>query len=97
MFVQFVPSVEVWIWKALAYAASQFRTALLIECVAPRSTRSDCGSLTALDHRVPVFPSTAADAGKLAFSVDDAVAALPCDSRVPPPVEPPGVPATDIS
>src|SRR3954462_15027742 len=50
--------------------------------VAPRSTCSHCGSLKALDHRVPVLPSTAADAGKAELSVDDAVAVLPCDSRV---------------
>jgi hypothetical protein len=29
-----------------------------------------------------VFPSTAFDAGNVAFSVDDAVAGLPCDSNV---------------
>src|SRR5215472_5729534 len=42
----------------------------------PRSTSSHCGSENALDHRVPVFPSTAFEAGKLAFSVEDAVAVL---------------------
>jgi len=41
----------------------------------PRSTSSHCGSENALDQRVPVLPSTALEAGKLAFSVDDAVAA----------------------
>src|ERR1700744_3399288 len=46
-------------------------------CDDPRSTSSHCGSENALDHRVPVFPSTALDAGKLAFSSDEAVAALP--------------------
>ena len=50
--------------------------------VDPRSTWSHCGSLAALDHRVPVLPSTAALAGVPAFSTDDAVAGLPCDSRV---------------
>jgi hypothetical protein len=34
-----------------------------------------------LDQRVPVLPSTAADAGVDAFSVDEAVAGLPWDSR----------------
>src|SRR5580693_4473627 len=53
-----------------------------MEAVAPRSTSSHCGSLNALDQRVPVLPSTAADAGNDAFSTDDAVAVLPCDSRV---------------
>src|SRR5215472_3561611 len=39
----------------------------------PRSTSIHCGSENALDQRVPVFPSVALAAGKLAFSVDDAV------------------------
>ena len=47
-------------------------------CDEPRSTSSHWGSENALDHRVPVFPSTAFEAGKLAFSSDDAVAVLPC-------------------
>src|ERR1035437_10109719 len=47
--------------------------------VAPRSTCSHCGSLNADDQRVPVLPSTAADAGVPAFSVEEAVAALPCE------------------
>jgi len=38
----------------------------------PRSTSSHCGSEKALDQRVPVLPSTALEAGKLAFSVEDA-------------------------
>src|SRR5688572_16957723 len=41
---------------------------------APRSTWIHCGSLNALDQRVPVLPSTALAAGVPAFSVDDAVA-----------------------
>jgi hypothetical protein len=50
---------------------------------APRSTCSHCGSENADDQRVPVLPSTAADAGKTpAFSLDEAVAGLPCESRV---------------
>src|SRR5947209_18249304 len=48
----------------------------------PRSTWSHCGSEKALDQRVPVLPSTAADAGKVAFSVEEAVAVFPWDSRV---------------
>src|SRR5580693_7232935 len=40
----------------------------------PRSTWSHCGSENALDQRVLVLPSTAADAGNDAFSSDDAVA-----------------------
>src|SRR5258708_22251069 len=81
MVVQFVPSGDVWIWKAVAYAASHCSTTWLIDAVPPRSTCSHCGSLNALDQRVPGLPSTALDAGSDAFSVDDAVAVFPCDSR----------------
>ena len=42
--------------------------------LAPRSTCSHCGSENALDHRVPVLPSTAANAGNEAFSSAEAVA-----------------------
>jgi hypothetical protein len=49
---------------------------------APRSTCSHCGSLKALDQRVPPLPSTALEAGKAADSEDEAVAVRPCDSRV---------------
>src|ERR1700730_14552928 len=42
----------------------------------PRSTSSHCGSENADDQRVPVLPSTAADAGKVPFSVEEAVAVL---------------------
>ena len=80
--VQFVPSADVWIWNAVAYAVSQSSTTWLIDAVVPRSTSSHCGSLNALDQRVLVLPSTAADAGNDAFSTEDAVAVLPCDSRV---------------
>src|SRR5260221_466673 len=48
----------------------------------PRSTWSHCGSLKALDQRVVVSPSTAAEAGVVAFSTEDAVAGLPWDNRV---------------
>ncbi len=80
--VQFVASADVWIWNALPYAASHCRTTWLIDAVAPRSTWSHCGSLKALDQRVPVLPSTALDAGNVAFSSEEAVAVLPCDSSV---------------
>ncbi len=40
----------------------------------PRLTCSHCGSENALDQRVAVFPSTAADAGNEAFSAEEAVA-----------------------
>jgi len=72
--VQFVPSGETWIWNAVAYAASQSRVTSQIVWLEPRSTCSHCGSENALDQRVPVLPSTAADAGNEAFSSDDAVA-----------------------
>src|SRR5947207_2769372 len=45
-------------------------------CEEPRSTSSHCGSENALDHRVPVLPSVAADAGVPAFSAEEAVAVL---------------------
>ena len=77
-----MPSGEVWIWNAVPYAASHCRTTWVIEALAPRSTCSHCGSEKALDQRVPVLPSTAAEAGVPAFSVDDAVAGLPCESSV---------------
>ena len=48
----------------------------------PRSTWSHWGSAAALDQRVPALPSTAADAGVPTFSEDEAVAGLPCDTRV---------------
>src|ERR1700753_2082254 len=50
--------------------------------LAPRSTSSHCGSLNALDQRVLVFPSTAAEAGNEEFSTEEAVAVLPWESRV---------------
>src|ERR1017187_6042564 len=74
MEVQVDPSGEVWIWNAVAYAVSQFRVTWQIDWVEPRSTCSHCGSLKALDQRVPRLPSTAAEAGGPAFSVEDAVA-----------------------
>jgi hypothetical protein len=54
----------------------------VIAAVLPRSASSHCGSENALDQRVPVFPSTAFDAGNDALSSDDAVAGLPCDNNV---------------
>src|SRR5712664_2315975 len=96
MEVQFVPSAETWIWNPVAYAASQFSATWQMVWLAPRSTCSHCGSENALDQRVPVFPSTAAEAGVPAFSVDDAVAgwlsAALVATHVPPPE--PSVPKT---
>ncbi len=81
--VHAVPSGDTWILNALPYAASQVSTTWLIDAEAPRSTWSHCGSLKALAQRVPVvFPSKAAEAGVPAFSVEEAVAALPWDSRL---------------
>src|SRR5205085_12144426 len=65
-------------------AVSQSRVTWQIDWDAPRSTSIHCGSENALDQRVPVFPSTAFEAGKLAFSVEDAVAVLPCAISVVP-------------
>src|SRR5712691_6755812 len=47
---------------------------LQIDWVEPRSTSSHCGSLNPLDQRVDRLPSTAFEAGKVAFSSEDAVA-----------------------
>ena len=80
--VHVLASGDVWIWNADADAVSQFSATWLMLAVDPRSTWSHCGSLNALDQRVPVLPSVALDAGKLAFSVDDAVVGLPWDSSV---------------
>src|SRR5690606_17326536 len=75
-------ALAVWIWKALAYAASHRRTTWLMVADSPRSTRIHCGSLKALDQRVPRSPSTALDAGNAALSVEDAATGLPCEIRV---------------
>ena len=63
MVVQVFPSGEAWIWNAVAYAASQSSVTSQIVWLVPRSTCSHCGSLNALDHRVLVLPSNAAEAG----------------------------------
>src|ERR1700761_7352620 len=55
----------------------------------PRSTSSHCGSENADDHLVPVLPSTAAEAGVPAFSVEEAVAVLFSATLVVPHVPPP--------
>jgi hypothetical protein len=87
MVVQFVPSGEVWIWTAVAYAVSQSRLTWQMVWLEPRSTWSHCGSEKALDQRVPVLPSTASAAGKLAFCVDEALAGwLSAASVVPQPL-----------
>ena len=91
--VQVAASGEVWIWNAVAYAASQFSVTWQIDWLDPRSTWSHCGSEKALDQRVPVLPSTAFDAGSEAFSSDDAVAgwfraAFVVPQVVPPPMVP---------
>jgi hypothetical protein len=71
--VQVELSFEVWIWNAVAYAASHAKATWHTDETEPRSTSSHCGSENALDHRVPVFPSVAFDAGNDAFSREDAV------------------------
>src|SRR2546430_10782696 len=72
--VQLLASAETWSWKARPKAVSQFSPIRQRSCELPRSTWIDWGSPNALDHRVPALPSTALAAGKLAFSVDEAVA-----------------------
>src|SRR5436305_1265643 len=94
MLVQVVLSVDVWIWNDLPYAVSQFRVTWQMLCELPRSTSTHCGSLAALDQRVPVLPSTAADAGVPAFSMDDATTGWFCDSSVPAAEAGPERPAT---
>src|SRR5450631_216680 len=89
MEVQVVPAGEVWIWNALPYAFSQFRTTWQIDWVEPRSTSSHCGSENALDQRVPRLPSTASWAGEPAFSSEEAVAVLFSARFVVPQVPPP--------
>src|SRR6185369_4509044 len=76
MSVQVAASLDVWILNDFPDAVSQFSVTWQMVWVEPRSTCSHCGSLAALDQRVPVLPSTAAEAGVPAFSVDDAVAVL---------------------
>jgi hypothetical protein len=58
------------------YAVSQVSVTLQMVCVEPRSTWSHWGSLYALDQRVAVLPSNAAEAGVPVFSVDEAEAVL---------------------
>ena len=55
-----VAAGAVWIWNAVANAASQVSRTWQTVAVAPRSTCSHCGSLNADDQRVPVLPSKAA-------------------------------------
>src|SRR6478672_2128646 len=98
MVVQAVPSGEVWIVYALPYAASQVSLTSLIVAVAPRSTRSHCGSEPSLlAHRVLVSPSNAALAGSDEDSTDEAVAVLPWESRVAPGGGGGGVPPVPVT
>src|SRR5215470_4204745 len=94
MVVQVEALAETWIWYAVAYAASHCSTTWQTVTVEPRSTWIHCGSLNADDQRVPVLPSTAALAGVPAFSVDDAVAGLPCEISGPAALACPTVRAT---
>src|SRR5919204_433583 len=94
MLVHVAASVESWIWNAVAYAASHWMTTWHTGCVEPRSTWIHCGSENALDQRVPALPSTAAEAGVPAFSVEEAVAGRPCDRSV---LAAPAVPTTNAA
>ncbi|BCB79443.1 hypothetical protein Pflav_058530 [Phytohabitans flavus] len=61
--VQVVAFVETWMVNAREYAPSQLSTTRVSGTAAPRSTWIHCGSLNALDQRVPVLPSNAAETG----------------------------------
>src|SRR5690348_10613071 len=89
MLVQLVASVDTWIWNALPYAASQLSTTWQMLYVAPRSTCIHCGSENALDHRVPVLPSTARFGPVPAFSLPELVAVLLSATFVVPQDPPP--------
>src|SRR5262245_66451821 len=84
MGVHVVALAEVWISKARPNAASQRSTTRQTDTAPPRSTCIHCGSLNALDHRVPLLPSTALAAGVPAFSTEEAVAGRPCATFVVP-------------
>jgi hypothetical protein len=90
--VQVVPLVEVWIWYADPYAASQVNFTRSIATDWPRSTWIHCGSANALLHRVVSEPSTA-PAAALPPSTLDAVTGrfsarlLPTGGWVPPEVK----------
>src|SRR5687768_14354265 len=90
-----VAEAETWIWNARAYAGSQFRVTPQMFWLLPRSTWIHCGSLNALDQRVPVLPSKAL-AGANAPSCEEALAGRPCAAlAVPqPPPPPPMTPYT---
>jgi hypothetical protein len=89
-----VAAGAVWIWKAVANAASQVSRTWQTVAVPPRSTCSHCGSLNADDQRVLVLPSKAALAGVPAFSVEEAVAGWFSAALVVPQVAAPNVPKT---
>src|SRR5262245_515720 len=72
-----VPVADTWISNDLANAASHRNPTRQMGTELPRSIWIHCGSLNALDQRVPLLPSTALAAGVPAFSVDDAVAGRP--------------------
>src|ERR1700759_1530895 len=74
--VQLLPSFEVWIWNARANAASQRRVTRPTWVGLPRSTRSHCGSVNALDPRVDWLPSLPWNARKSLVSFDDDSAGL---------------------
>src|SRR3954464_11035075 len=73
--VQSVPLSETSSVYAVANAGSHVSLISEIDDRAPRSSVSVCGSASALDQRVVVFPSMALEAGNAALSSDVAVAA----------------------
>src|SRR6266536_4114827 len=83
MVAQVLPSVDVWIWYALPYAASQSRFTWVTCFLAPRSTRIHCGSTPSLlPQRVVVLPSKAFAGPSEELSTDEDVAGLPWERRV---------------
>ena len=76
------PSGEVCTRYDLAYAASQLSFTRLIVCAEPRSTRSHSGSRPSTEaQRVDVLPSTAFAASNPDPSTEEAVTALPRETR----------------
>src|SRR2546430_3164868 len=76
------PSGEVCTWYARAQPPAQVRLTRLTVDWAPRSTDIHCSSPPRLRHAVAGSPSTAAVATRAGPASLEAVAGLPCESRV---------------
>jgi hypothetical protein len=76
--VHVVPSAEISMRYAVAYAASHASSTLETVALRPRSTRIHCGSLpSALAQRVEASPSNALAGARVESSFEEAVADLP--------------------